>query len=217
MIKKVVIALCSGMIVIAAHAQYRTPSQPNTYTDDDGTTGFKKQNLFIGGGLELGFGSDNFDIGINPEVGYSLNRWLDVGVVANFLYSNVSADPTLYYNDDIGSRQFVYGGGVFGRAYVLPFLFLTAQPEFNWISTSFNGSNSVGLPSITTNAPSLLLGLGYGRRVVGQSSFYISLMFDVLQNVNSPYNDALGHPLPVLRAGFDFYLHGNKSSSYYRN
>jgi hypothetical protein len=57
------------------------------------------------------------------------------------------------------------------------------------------------------NAPSLLLGIGYGRRVVGESSFYIALMFDAISNSNSPYNDIYGHPLPVLRAGFDFYLH----------
>ena len=210
MIKKVVIALCSWMIVLAAHAQYRTPGRVNTYTDEGDGTGFRKENLFIGGSLQLGLGSYNFDIGINPEIGYSLNRWLDVGVVANILYSSVKADPTGYYNPDIGSKQFVYGGGIFGRAYVLPFLFLTAQPEFNWTSTTETDEASGEKYSATANAPSLLLGLGYGRRLVGESSFYIALMFDAISNVNSPYNDAFGHPLPILRAGFDFYLHGRK-------
>ena len=197
------------MIVVAAHAQDRMAPRYNTYVDDDGT-GFKANHLFIGGGLSLGFGSYNFDIGVNPEIGYSLNRWLDVGAVVNFSYSSVKADPTYYYNSDIGEKEFIYGGGVFGRAYVLPFLFLTAQPEFNWttIKETDEGTGANVAPSSTysVNAPSLLLGLGYGRRVVGESSFFVELMFDAVSNSNSPYNDALGHPLPVLRAGFDFYL-----------
>ena len=101
-------------------------------------------------------------------------------------------------------------GGVFGRAYVLPFLFLTAQPEFNWTSTTATPGGTSDKYHQSVNAPSLLLGIGYGRRVVGDKGFYIALMFDALDNVNSPYNDAFGHPLPVLRAGFDFYLHGRR-------
>ncbi len=144
---------------------------------------------------------------MNPELGYSLNRWLDVGVVVNFDYQSISADPTGYYNPNLSSKQFTYGGGVFGRAYVLPFLFLTAQPEYNWTSIKANDETYGGTYKTNVSAPSLLLGLGYGRRVVGQNGFFIELMFDALSNTNSPYNDAFGHPLPVLRAGFDIYLH----------
>jgi len=209
MIKKVVIAFCSWMIAMAVHAQDRMPQRVNTYTDDDGS-GFRMNHLFLGGSLQLGLGSYNFDVGVNPEIGYSLNRWLDVGAVINFTYSSVKADPTGYYNPDVSSKQFVYGGGVFGRAYVLPFLFLTAQPEFNWtsITETYEGTGASTAPKSTysVNAPSLLLGLGYGRRVVGENGFFIELMFDAISNSNSPYNDAFGHPLPVLRAGVDFYL-----------
>jgi hypothetical protein len=132
MAKKVVFALCFLMITGVGFAQDHMPYRANTYSDEGDGTGFRKENLFIGGGLDLGFGSYNFNIGVNPEIGYSLNRWLDVGAVINFQYNSVSADASFYYNNDVGQKQFVYGGGVFGRAYVLPFLFLTAQPEFNW-------------------------------------------------------------------------------------
>ena len=195
------------MIVLSAYSQDRMPGRVNTYTDEGDGTGFRKENLFIGGSLGLGFGSYNFDIGVNPEIGYSLNRWLDVGAVVNFSYSSERADPSFYYNPNVGSKQFVYGGGVFGRAYVLPFLFLTAQPEINWTSVTQTDESSGVKASYNANATSLLLGLGYGRRVVGESGFYIALMFDVLQDKNSPYNDAFGHPLPVIRAGFDIFVH----------
>jgi hypothetical protein len=210
MAKKVVFALCFLMITGVGFAQDHMPYRANTYSDEGDGTGFRKENLFIGGGLDLGFGSYNFNIGVNPEIGYSLNRWLDVGAVINFQYNSVSADASFYYNNDVGQKQFVYGGGVFGRAYVLPFLFLTAQPEFNWTSTTATPGGTQDHYHYNANAPSLLLGIGYGRRVVGDSGFYIALMFDALDNVNSPYNDALGHPLPVLRAGFDIYLFHRK-------
>lgn len=209
MIKKIVFSFCFWMIASAVHAQDRMPQRYNTYTDDDGS-GFRANHMFVGGGLSLGFGSYNFDVGLNPEVGYSLNRWLDVGAVVNFTYSSVKADPTYYYNPDISQKEFIYGGGVFARAYVLPFLFLTAQPEFNWTSITETdyGTGATTAPKSTysVNAPSLLLGLGYGQRVVGENGFFIELMFDAVSNVNSPYNDAFGHPLPVLRGGFDLYL-----------
>ena len=198
------------MIIFSAYSQEHMPGRINTYTDADDETGFRKENLFIGGSLGLGFGSYTFDVGVNPEIGYSLNRWLDVGAVVNFSYSSERADPDFYYNPNVSSRQFVYGGGVFGRAYVLPFLFLTAQPEVNWTNVSQTDESSGAKATYNANAASLLLGLGYGRRIVGENGFYIALMFDAISDKNSPYNDAFGHPLPVLRAGFDFYLHGRR-------
>jgi hypothetical protein len=202
-----VFGLAFGFLMSAA-AQDRMPSRMNTYTDEAPATGFRKENLFAGGGLGLGFGSYNFNIGLNPEIGYSLNRWLDVGAVVNFSYNSVSAGG--YYDPYLSSKQFVYGGGVFGRAYVLPFLFLTAQPEFNWNSTQEKEESSGSRFNYSANAPSLLLGIGYGRRIVGESGFYIALMFDAISNVNSPYNDVYGHPLPIIRAGFDIYLHHSR-------
>ena len=180
MIRKVVIAVCLVLTGMVSFSQDHMPSRMNTYTDEGEGTGFLKQNLFIGGSLGLGFGTDQFNIGVNPEIGYSLNRWLDAGVVVNFNYNSISADPTGYYNPDVSQKEFVYGGGVFGRAYVLPFLFLTAQPEFNWTSITQKDETSGYSASYNANAPSLLLGIGYGRRVVGQSGFYIALMFDAI-------------------------------------
>jgi hypothetical protein len=123
---------------------------------------FRNRISFVGGSLGLGFGTDQFSIGVNPEVGYSLNRWLDAGVVVNFNYNSISADPTGYYNPDLSQKEFIYGGGVFGRAFVLPFLFLTAQPEFNWTHITRNMRRvAADVPRrANVNAPSLLLGIG---------------------------------------------------------
>jgi hypothetical protein len=203
------IAVGLSMAVVSCFAQDHMPERVNTYTDEGNGNGFRKQNFFIGGGLSgLGFGGDQFGVGINPEAGYSLNRWLDAGIVTNFTYNSISADPTGYYNPDVSEKEFIYGGGLFARVYFVPFLYVTVQPEFNWTHDRqrFEGT---GGPTYTLNlnAPSLLCGIGYGRRGVGEGTYYIALMFDVLGNSSSPYNDAFGHPLPVLRAGFDLFPH----------
>ncbi len=206
MIKRVVIALGLLLIVAGGFAQGHMPNRVNTYSDEGPGTGFLKENLFIGGSLSLGYSSYDFNVGANPEIGYSLNKWLDAGVVVNLNYNSERADPN--FNDNIRYRSFNYGAGLFGRVWPLPFLFFQAQPEYNFINYSakdmYPGGGSA---SQTTNAASLLLGVGYGQRIVGQSSFFISVSLDVLNSQYSPYRDFNGTVLPVVRAGFDFYLH----------
>src|SRR5579863_8323726 len=108
--KFIVLAAFFSMVALAGRAQDHMPNRVNTYTDEGDGTGFRKQNLFIGGSLGLGFAADQFSVGVNPEVGYSLNRWLDAGIVVNFNYNSVSPDPSGYYNPDLSEKEFIYGG-----------------------------------------------------------------------------------------------------------
>jgi hypothetical protein len=207
MIKRIVITLCIFLPALTGFGQHM-PNRTYTYSDEGNGTGFKKENLFVGGSLSLGFGGNTFNIGGSPEIGYSLNKWLDAGVLVNVNYTSERADPNLYYNNDTRYRNFNYGAGLFGRVYPLPFLFFQVQPEYNWIqyNATYMGPGG-GSASFDTHAKSLLLGIGYGQRVVGSGSFYIALLFDALSDTYSPYRDINGAALPVIRAGFDFYLH----------
>jgi outer membrane protein assembly factor BamA len=164
--------------------------------------GFKTDHVFIGGGLNLGVGNRSLNLGINPEIGYSLTNWLDAGLAFNVNYFSQNASDF----SSIRYRNFNYGGGAFLRAWPLNFLSVQVQPEYNWISS--NQKNVLNNQSATYNfsAGSLLVGVGYGTRVIGAHYSYFSLMIDVLQNVNSPYRDQYNDPLPVFRAGFGFYL-----------
>jgi hypothetical protein len=197
-------------MIVSLHgiAQHRPPGV-RTYSDEDTDEkkGFKKSHIFIGGSLNLGFSGNVFNIGAAPEVGYSFNRWVDVGALINFNYTSERADPTGYYNPDVRTRIYNYGVGAFARFYPLPFLFLIAEPEYNWTTVN----ETYYSPSETSNynqqAASLLLGVGYGQRFIGQSGFYIAIMFDALSNPGSPYRDYNNAAIPVLKAGFDFYLH----------
>jgi len=205
--KKIAIAC---LLFIATHegmAQHRPP-QVNTYSDEDADEGkgFKKDHIFIGGTINLGFSSYVFNVGGAPEIGYSFNRWLDAGVLVNINYTSERADPN--YNYNIRTRVFNYGTGAFARFYPLPFLFVQAEPEYNWTKyTQRDMTAGADLPSYNLQAASLLLGIGYGQRFVGHSSFYIAIMFDALSNPGSPYRDLNNVAVPVIKAGFDFYLH----------
>ncbi len=85
--------------------------------------GFKKENLFTGGSITLSFGNGTFQGGVIPHLGYSITKWLDAGIVVNYIYT--SYRDYQVFNDKL--RQTLYGGGVFTRVY--PVLFLFARPR----------------------------------------------------------------------------------------
>jgi hypothetical protein len=84
-------------------------------------------------------------------------------------------------------------------------IFLGSQFEFNDI-TYKEIDNGATTYKEKSNASSLLVGIGYGNRVIGQSQFFTSIMIDVLNDRNSPYRDQFDRVLPVFRTGFLFYL-----------
>lgn len=199
--KKLILILLIATALQTLHAQ-------DAYNNNDASNGFKKENVFIGGSLGLGFGSGSFAIGANPEVGYSVAKWLDAGIVFNINYASQTYYNYYGDNSDLKTSSFNYGGGVFARAYPLPFLFLQLQPEENWISykNKYNGF----VDNQTVNAASLIGGIGYGQRVIGQASYFFMIGLDLLTDKYSPYLDGYGHPVPIIRGGFDVYLRPSK-------
>lgn len=170
--------------------------------DEEQEHKFKKENIFLGGAIGLGFSSGGFSAGANPEVGYSIAQWLDAGISTNFNYYSYSAE----YNNGYRQRSFNYGAGTFVRIFPIRSVFLQVLPEYNVIRTNLKDVYSGQETRLKQEAPSLLLGIGYTSRQVGASSFYTVIMFDAGNNTNSPYIGGLGTKLPILRTGFNFYL-----------
>ncbi len=192
--KKVFLSLLIIISVKALHAQ-------DNYSNESG--GFKKENVFFGGSVSLGVGSGSFGIGANPEIGYSVSQFLDAGVAFNINYS--SQRDYLY---DVRYSSFNYGGGAFIRAYPIPFLYVQLQPELNWITYSTKYSDLVDKQ--TVSAPSLIGGIGYAQRIVGEGGYFIMIGLDLLNDKNSPYRDYYNHAVPIVRGGFDVYLHPSR-------
>ena len=186
--------LCS---VITTYAQY----------EDSEKKGFKKENLFSGGSLSLSFFNNTFLIGASPVLGYKIASFIDAGIVVNYQY--ISIRDYSVFDDRL--RQSIYGGGVFTRLYPVNFIFVQAQVEHNFISQKYIPSPNSGTSSYKakTSANSLLVGGGYtsGRGRYGNTPFFfLSLLFDVSGNKNSPYTDGAGRSVPVIRAGFNIPL-----------
>jgi hypothetical protein len=167
---------------------------------------FKRENTFLGAAVNLSLGNRFFNVGVNPEIGYSFNNWLDAGVALNVNYFSQNASDF----SNTRFRNFNYGAGTFLRIWPVNFLHVQVQPEYNWINSSQKNVISGQTFKYNYSAESLLVGIGYGSRMIGSQYSYVTLMIDVLQNINSPYRDQFNDPLPVFRAGFGMYLNRKK-------
>jgi hypothetical protein len=130
-------------------------------------------------------------------------------VVINYTYT--SYRDVNAFDDRL--RQTVYGGGVFTKIYPVRFLFAQAQVEHNIVRQKYVPPAG-GLSTITKdNATSFLVGAGYttGRQGRGGEPFYyLAVLFDLSNDVNSPYTDAYGRTIPIIRGGLQIPLFQRK-------
>lgn len=199
--KKILLSPLFLLFITAAFSQYT----PDDNSRNNEPKGFKKENIFIGGGLNLGFAFNTFRVGVSPEIGYSIAQWLDAGIGFNIGYLSQKADPAYYYNNNTRYHSFNYGGGPFVRIYPIHFLFVQTQFEANWIKQSIRYANEPTTKG-TFASTSLIGGIGYTQRIVGQSSYYFLVGMDLLNDVNSPYRGFSGGAIPIVRGGFNIYL-----------
>ena len=195
--KIILLVACSLLLAAGCFAQDEAEKQK----------GYDPTNLFTGGSISLGFSGGSYSsflAGLHPHYGYTITKWLDVAAVANFEYQS-QRDP---YNDKIHNTT--YGLGAFTRIYPVHFLFVQAEPEYNFIAVkTIDASGNSFKQNI--HAPSLLLGAGYTTSRSDKNTFtYLSILFDVVKNINSPYVDGYGNLVPIIRAGFNIGLNRDK-------
>ncbi len=193
--KKVFSAVVSVLSFVAVLAQDDKEDQKKPF----------KENLFTGGSVSLAFYNNTFLIGASPVFGYSLTEWADAGIVVNYNYTSYRD----VYTFDDRLRQKVYGGGGFVKLYPVRFLFAQAQAEHNFIRQKYLPPSGSATSVETRDATSYLIGGGYtsGREGRGGEPFYyLAILFDVSGNINSPYTDAYGRTIPIIRAGLQVPL-----------
>lgn len=179
--------------------------------EEEEQKGFKKENLFSGGTISLSFFNNIFFIGANPVLGYRIANWVDAGIVVNYQLTTFRD-----YSSTIDRvRQTIYGGGAFVRLYPINFIFAQAQVEHNFLAQKYIPVPNSGVSGYTvkTSANSLLIGGGYtmGRdQYFNSPFFYLSLLFDVSGNSNSPYTDKDGKAVPIIRGGATIPLFQNR-------
>lgn len=207
----ILISLCSMLVSTNLFAQEEKEEKGKE-------KGFKKENLFTGGSITASFFSGGTILGASPIFGYQLAPWVDAGLVFNYTYQG--RRDYIYQNDKI--RQHVFGPGVFARIYPARFLFLQGQFEHNFTNVKYMYAGYT--QKRNTDANSFLVGAGIaeGREKGSNTFYYISLLFDVLKNKNSPYvdnvydNNTGGYirtdVVPIVRAGINIALFQGKNN-----
>ena len=173
---------------------------------DSKDKGFKKENLFTGGAVNVSFFSGTTVLGITPHFGYSLTPFLDVAASLNVNY--ISQRDYQMQNDKV--RQTTIGPGAFVRIFPVRFLFAQAQFEHNFMKLKYIPAPNSGYTpdKLNIDASSFLVGGGYTTgREPGQNTFgYLSIMWDIAKDQNSPYKDNVNRAIPIFRAGFNIAL-----------
>ncbi|MEO5584663.1 MAG: hypothetical protein ABIQ75_04325 [Flavobacteriales bacterium] len=148
-----------------------------------------KDRLWFGGGIGLSFGTVTA-IQLDPIVGVYLDRPRKLSLGSGPSYT--------YYRDNRFAPPLelsLYGYRVFTRYRVIPQAYLHA--EFLNMSTVFyNFENRL----VRGWVPHLLLGAGYVQPLGARTSFYLQVLFEVLQDPHSIY---YGQG-PILSGGVGF-------------
>lgn len=138
---------------------------------------FKIRNMIIGGSLGFSFGSVT-SIRVNPLLGYKLTPKLTTGITGLYEYNS-------YNNAGYGRQKYSnYGGSIFTRFRFIPAIYMHA--EFSYINYELSGFNN---EKYREGVPFIFLGGGFAKRVGRNTYAYGQILFDVLQDSNSPYTE----------------------------
>lgn len=151
-------------------------TRPNKKTSASKSQKSIKDNIFYGGYINLSFGSYTV-IGIEPMVGYKLTPKLSTGVKVRYNY----------IQDDRYAKSYTtstYGGSIFGRYLVTPKFYAQAEAaSYNYEFFYLNGSSE------REWVPFLFMGGGFIQPLSERTWLNIEILFDVLQDEKSPYED----------------------------
>lgn len=136
-----------------------------------------KKKIYFGGYVNFSFGTYT-SIGIEPMVGYKIIPRLSLGAKIRYDYVQYKGSGTQYSYSN-------YGGSIFARLSVIKNLYLHAE------YAGYNYENYDQIDGSTSRiwVPYLFLGAGFRQPLGGRASLNAQILFDVLQNDNSPYRD----------------------------
>lgn len=156
----------------------------------------KLNNLRIGGSFGLQFGTYTY-VNVSPTIGYLMaKKRLELGGGPILIYQRYR------YSSNYAVSFFVYGADVYAKGYLYKGLYLEAR---------FDPVNKPSYFDLNKRlwVHHLLLGAGYAAPIGKIGSFYISLLYNVLDNDESIYQGTFSDELPlILNMGFGFGVGG---------
>lgn len=138
-------------------------------------TQYKANKWRVGGGIGLGFGSnDYFGISITPFVSYEIAPSLEGGISTGYQYSKWS-----------NSRQNLFNIGPYLNYYPIPNLFTRVHYEYYTGKYKYDSGSSFMGEDYDYNFDESALWLGAGYRSSGKIQFFTGLMYNVLYDDDS--------------------------------
>lgn len=168
------------LIISSAYAQYENTSGNKETKKQEKKQTLQKQNRwFVGGMFGAGFSSYSSYVEVSPLVGYKITPAFHVGARFNYIWNS--------YEFANGSRENLHHFGVGGFGRYIIFRGLFAQVEYEALNFDYYDYREW--------INSLFIGGGYYQSI-GRSFASFAILFNVLDNINSPYVN------PIIRIGF---------------
>jgi hypothetical protein len=141
-----------------------------------------QSKVYYGGNVGFRFWNNYFYLGVYPLVGYKVTPKFSVGGKIGYAYiSDSRVEPTFNTHN--------YGGSVFTRYRVVPQFYLHGEVVyFSYERQTFNISNQQ-LEKERVWVPFILLGGGFSQMFSPNVWVFVEVLFDVLQDSNSPYKE----------------------------
>lgn len=161
----------------AAAAVAAEPSPAKTQAEAPAKKSDWKKKLYYGGYINFSFGTYT-SIGVEPMIGYKIIPRLSVGVKIRY-------DYVKYNGSGIDYSYSNYGGSIFTRLNVIKRLYLHAE----YAGYNYENFDFYEVDGTTSRiwVPYLFVGGGFNQPLGGRASLNAQILFDVLNNENSPY------------------------------
>jgi hypothetical protein len=149
----------------------------------------KGSRIFFGGGIGGGYSTYSSYIQVTPIIGYGITPKLQIGSRITYMHQWYKDYNNVKYNYNI------YGGSLFLRYIFWKSLYAQTEYEIlsvpDYYSTDANANRAVH---------SLFAGLGFMQHVGGSAFLTVSVLYNFLDDMYSPYSN------PLIRVGFGIGL-----------
>jgi len=138
---------------------------------------------YYGGNIGFSFWNDYFYLGVYPLVGYKVTPKLSVGGKIGYAYiSDDRYEPLPALNTSN------YGASIFARYRLIPQIYFHTEYA-TWSYENVVNLTNDGYDTEREWVPYLFLGGGFSQQLGPNTWAFVEVLFDVLQDENSPYEE----------------------------
>src|SRR5690606_20367423 len=157
--------------------------------------GFDPQRLVFGGGFHFGMGTGYLRAGVSPVLGYRITKNFSAGLGLRYEYLSIkeasyTIDSLTYLVEPFDLKTHGFAVSLWARHIVWNHIFVHVEPELINQET-FHKVNNFRIDRERKWIPCLLVGAGIRQPISERSSVVLSLLYDLLQEDDSPYRNNL--------------------------